>query len=239
MEPNNPTQETTPEQYPQQPVTEQPIKQKGVLLPVIGGVFLIVVVGAGAYYLGITKSSTQPVTKDATPTSSLQPSPTISTISPTATQPSTDQTANWKMYTSSSEFTFKYPSDWTITPDTYKYNYISLRSPDYSVNTEGIETLDKGVELMIYTETTTETSIDKKFEQDKFAGQIANSKTYTTVDGQRAIQYDYSYESTQATDTIFIKNGMHYLIKLRYADSNTKSKYWSTYLGILGSFKGL
>lgn len=152
--------------------------------------------------------------------------------------------SNWRTYTTSSEFTFKYPSDWTITPDTYKYDYVSLRSPDYSVNTDGIETLDKGVELMIYTETTPEASIDKKFEQDRFAGQIANSKTYTTVYGQRAIQYDYSYENTQATDTIFIKRlndsvGMHYLIKLRYADSNAKSKYWSTYLSILESFKGL
>lgn len=238
MEPNNQTQELIPNPY-----SQQPAKQKGFFLPVIGIVLLLIIVITGSYYLGTQKNQSRP--KSVQETMNYIPTPSSTPTSyPSPTPIPSVETDNWKVYTNSSEFAFKYPSDWAITPNTYKYDYVSLRSPDYSVNTEGIETLDKGVELMIYTETTTEKSIDKKFEQDRFAGQIANSKTYTTVDGQKAIQYDYSYENTQATDTIFIQNltdsvGMHYLIKLRYADSNAKSKYWSTYLSILKSFEGL
>lgn len=73
MEPNNPTQETTPEQYPQQQVTEQPIKQQGFLLPIVGVLLLLVIVGAGAYYLGTTKPSNKPTVENATPTPSIQP----------------------------------------------------------------------------------------------------------------------------------------------------------------------
>jgi hypothetical protein len=240
MEPIPPAQETV-NQPVQQPVVPQ--SSRPPFLPILAVTLLLAVVGTGAYYLGKNSSNTSFKVEDAPviaqPSPTVMPSKVVDEVSITQPSPTIDETANWKMYTNSSEFTFKYPSDWSIASIPTNFGYISLRSPDYVLNTEGIETLETGVELMVFTDTTTETSIDNKFEKDQFAGQIANSKTTTSVDGQRAIQYDYSYENTQATDTIFIKNGLSYLIKLKYPDSNTKNKYLSTYQGILESFKGL
>lgn len=56
MESNNPTQEINFSKSFQQPISEQLVKQKGLLpIPIIGMILLLVIVGVGAYYLGTTK----------------------------------------------------------------------------------------------------------------------------------------------------------------------------------------
>lgn len=99
METNSPTQESTLNQFSQQPIPEQPMKQKGFLLPIIGVVLLLVIIGAGAYYLGISKSSDNPTTENVTSTLSTQP-----------TSAPNDETEKWNTYKNpEGYFTVKYP----------------------------------------------------------------------------------------------------------------------------------
>src|SRR3990167_6074629 len=87
------------------------------------------------------------------------------------------------------------------------------------------------------TQKTTQNSIDDIFNSDPLAPDIAFNKTFTTVDGQRAIQYDYSYEGHVATMTIFTKNGIYYTVKFRYVDKNGKQALWNDYVKLLTSFR--
>lgn len=101
METNNPNQEPIVNQYSQQLPSEQPVKQKGFLLPIIGIILFVFVVGAGAYYLGISKSSNL---------ASINNTNTTPGISPTSVA---NENANWKTFNSEQGgFTVKYPSDW-------------------------------------------------------------------------------------------------------------------------------
>lgn len=98
MESGNITQETIPNQQFPQPISEQPKKQRGFLLP-ITGVILLVLVIAGAYYLGINKSSTTTSNNQTTPTAT----------------PITSGTASWKTYLNEKySYIVKYPNDWLI-----------------------------------------------------------------------------------------------------------------------------
>lgn len=111
----------------QSPPSVNPItNQKGNFLLIIGVVVLVLVIGAGAYYLRTRKPAT------------IVPSPTSVITSPTPqvtpTSSPTDETANWKTYTSEdASFSFKYPSDWiyeakksTLEIQGKKYNATSI-----------------------------------------------------------------------------------------------------------------
>jgi hypothetical protein len=54
-------------------------------------------------------------------TATIQPAQSVSPTVAFVVSPTPDQTATWKTYTGSSEYSFKYPSDWTLktsaTPD--------------------------------------------------------------------------------------------------------------------------
>lgn len=242
MEVENAGEQLQPAQSPEQnpPVVNPPSHKPGNLLIPTGVVIAILVVGFGAYYLGTQRnqSITQPQQIISKPTTT----PSVAQASPTSS-PTSD--SNLKSYTHpTANYSFSYPSNWKLEfqqPVAGLENDLQLdltiKSPDYALTTEGIEYLEKGVEVVIYRSKTNETSIDNKFETDRFAGQIASSKTSTTVNGQKAIQYDYSYESTQATDIIFIKNGVYYLVKLKYADMQAKNQNSPLYSNLLKSFK--
>lgn len=126
MEPNNPTSKLSPDQYSQQPISEQPGRQKGFLLPIIGVILLIVIVSSGAYYLGRIKSTTSPKIEKVTPT--LQPSSTVSPISPTI-----DPTTNWKVYKNTIyKFELRYPSNWSLKEKTTEVSpdFVVFQSPN-------------------------------------------------------------------------------------------------------------
>jgi hypothetical protein len=113
MEPNiaqNPTQLSQPVQ---QPIESNPLPVKKSLPKwplLIVGIVLILIIGAGAYFIG-QKSMTKTVEK-----------PKAVVQKPTAT-PTPDPTANWKTY-QGQYFSFKYPQDWSL--DSSNKNSIKL-----------------------------------------------------------------------------------------------------------------
>lgn len=104
--------------------TPSGIGQKGNTLIIIGLVFLMVIIGAGAYFLGAktnqvqTPNNTQPLpTSDVT-----QAQPTngaIQTPQPTTTTSPQNENVNWKTYQDAKKgFSFKYPSNAQVSTGT-------------------------------------------------------------------------------------------------------------------------
>ncbi len=106
-----------PTQIPVNPDAPIPsLNQSGYLLPIIGVILLILVVGAGAYYLGTTQNNKpeQPqtiITSKNTPQSSQninQP------LSPT-TNIEQNTTTNWQTYTNTKlGYSFSYPPNYEV-----------------------------------------------------------------------------------------------------------------------------
>lgn len=200
----------------QSPITKR--ASKFSIKAIIGTlIFLLLAGGAAAGYV-----YREPILKLV---SNPTPTPTV-VISPT---PTLNPTEDWKTYTGKG-YSFKYPT-------TFQDTGSLLKSPDHKVNTDGIETLISGIELNVFPRPTKETSIEKMYDADRFGGQIESTKTSTTVAEKDAIRYDYSYENTQATVTIFINNGVYYWVKLRWADEQAKLKYLPIYYQILSTFE--
>ncbi|KKR51219.1 MAG: hypothetical protein UT84_C0002G0080 [Candidatus Curtissbacteria bacterium GW2011_GWA1_40_16] len=158
---------------------------------------------------------------------------------------STDETvytdegsANWKTYTRQGKYSFNYPQDWLLNnlPDTTHENQqdFDLESSDYK---EGNYGLDQGALLVLYRSKAAKDTIEEMYEYDRFAGQDESTKTAMSVAGEKAIRYDYGYESTQATNTIFLHNGTYYWVSLRWANRQMKEKYLPVYDQILSTFK--
>ena len=211
----------------------------------IGLIILVcfAIFGIGGYYLGTKKTSQNNKVPVSSPTSSA----TTETLSPTnsvvpTTQPSVI-TNGWIKFTHPAVgYSFDYPGNWKggiqEIPEAIKQDYqdFNIESPDHKIS-EGYSVLEQGAEIFVRAEKTTKNSIDDIFNSDPLAPDIASNKTFTTVDGQRAIQYDYSYEGHVATMTIFTKNGIYYTVKFRYVDKNGKQALWNDYVKLLASFK--
>lgn len=224
------------QQIGQNPVSQPvqiPEKPKVKYL-LIGLVILVcfVIFGIGGYYLGTQKKSPSSLTTET-------PYPT--NLPPPTTQPSVI-TNGWIKFTHPAiGYSFDYPTNWKGSmqeiPEGIKQDYqdFNIESPDHKIS-EGYPVLEQGAELFIRAEKTTKNSIDDIFNSDPLASDIASNKTFTTVDGQRAIQYDYSYEGHVATMTIFTKNGIYYTVKFRYVDKNGKQALWNDYVRLLTSF---
>ncbi len=205
---------------------------------VILGCFVIF--GIGGYYLGTQKTSQNSKLPVPSPTSTEAVSPT-NILAPT-TQPSVI-TNGWIKFTHPAVgYSFDYPGNWKggiqEIPEAIKQDYqdFNIESSDHRIS-EGYPVLEQGAEIFVRAEKTTRNSIDDIFDSDPLAQDIASNKTFTTVDGQRAIQYDYSYEGHVATMTIFTKNGIYYTVKFRYVDKNGKEALWNDYVKLLTSFR--
>lgn len=241
--------QNTSQQNGQSPTNQLPVnpsleKQKVNYL-LIGSVILICLVtfGSGGYYLGTKKNQQNNNAPIALPTSSA----TTEVLSPTnpatpTTQPSV-AAYDWIKFTHPvAGYSFEYPRNWKggiqAIPEGIKTDYqdFIITSPDYKTS-EGFPFLEQGAELFVRVEKTTKDSIEDIFSSDPLASQIATGKTSTIVDGQRAIQYDYSYEGHVATMTQFVKNGIHYTVKFRYPDKDSKQALWNDYLKLLASFR--
>ncbi|GEM_PF-4592968 len=158
MEQDNSAQETIVNQNTQQNIPEYPVKQKGFLLPVVGIILFLVIVGAGAYYLGITKPSIPSMLEKTALTP--QSSPTTNAASPIASpSQSIDQTASWKTYDNQNQkgvaFSIKYPSDKKVdinATDPYigfcnlgtSLVSIDLYNPDQQIPSRGLGTDFRG-----------------------------------------------------------------------------------------------
>ena len=139
-------------------------------------------------------------------------------------------------------YLLSYPPNWKgglqEIPQGSKQDYqdFNIQSPDYKFSTEGYPTLEQGSEVFVRAEKTDKSSIDDIYNGD-LSAEIGKNKIYTTVDNQQAIQFDFSYEGVEATMTIFLKNGIHYTIKLIYVGEIGKQAMWNNYLKLLNSFK--
>lgn len=103
--------------FNQNPFSSNPItNQRGNLLLIIGVVILVI--GASAYYLGVNKD------KSFTNVNNQQPqiSPTIQSFPTDLPTISTNDTINWKTFTTSginTGLTLKYPSNWVTSENTF------------------------------------------------------------------------------------------------------------------------
>lgn len=114
MEADNLTQEVKPEQIIQNPSTEQAVKQKGYLLPILIAVIVLVTVGAGGYL--IYKSQIKQ------PTPSQQTSQSI---------PSSIKTKNQYANTTLG-FTLNLPDGWTVCDSTAGHGFVGVTPPPES-----------------------------------------------------------------------------------------------------------
>ncbi len=129
----NAQQQVNQEDNPNQnPSVINPISnQRGNFLLIVGVVVLVLVIGAGAYYLGVNKDSSSTNIKNQ----QIQVSPTTQS-SPTGLPTGfTDETANWKTYTNKKYgIEFEYPKELYIWSDHYNNpnneNSLSLNQDD-------------------------------------------------------------------------------------------------------------
>lgn len=120
METDNTNQPVNPIENPIQPNSIN--NQKSFLPFILGTLVLLVVVGAGSYYLGTQKNSLTNQTVNTNPDAQTLPSPTQATIN-TSPSPSSDtwktESVQIKKETEVSgneniKLSFQFPSDWTL-----------------------------------------------------------------------------------------------------------------------------
>jgi hypothetical protein len=224
----------------QSAVSSSPVPGKSVMrkiLLIIGILLGFVLFGFLGYYIGVNKQGLEMV--------SDFPIPTTSSLSPTTTSlPTVAELADgWNKFTHPTVgYTFEYPPGWSgglveiENPPEKVYEYFNVKSPDYKLHRE-YPSLKEGAEFSVTVKTTNEQTVDEIFDSDTLISHIAFNKSYVTVDSQQAIQYDFSYETDNATKTIFIKDDLHYSIGFRYVDKQGKQAGWDDYQRLLLSFK--
>lgn len=111
MEPTSPPSPLVPEPAPAAPsplVPTPPVKHSK--LPILIGVFVILLVGSIVAYLSIQFFNLSPAQK--------QPNQTVLPSIPSAPEVSVEETkptANWETYTSPNKYSVSYPEGWTVT----------------------------------------------------------------------------------------------------------------------------
>jgi hypothetical protein len=135
------------------------------------------------------------------------------------------------------DFTFEYPSNWKIQDNYSNYQNIYVYSPDYKQSTDGIIILEDGAAISFVVKDTDYTDLETYFSSDPLLSKIAQNKIDTTVDSQKSIQYDFSYEATTATDTVFINDGKLYILRMSYYDNTGKLNHWNEYKKFVDSFQ--
>ncbi len=145
MEPSNPSLENQPNQSQSiptyQPSTpEQPIKQRGFLLPIVGILVILLVLAGGSYYFMKVKAPITAPIQTQTTLPTTQPLPTV-----------VDETVNWNTYTNLKHgYVIKYPSEMPI--NTFPMTETQLQNTN-SIAFSGMRTKvgveDSGVSLYI------------------------------------------------------------------------------------------
>lgn len=127
------------------------------------------------------------------------------------------------------------PTDWKLVLESGKPKdcFIKyLTSPDYRMS-EGYPLLEKGSEITIKLCKTEGTSVKESFSKNPLKTAVAKNVNEISLGTIPAIQYDYSYEGTVATDTILIHDGYEYSVRVRYPSETDKQTYWDIYSVIL------
>lgn len=214
---------------------------------------ILFLIGIGAYfyarnsYLSSLKSTQQACTEDARicpdgssvgrtgPNCDFAPCPT--SVTPSA-MPTTQQVPakGYALYTNSiAHYKVEYPNNWSGGTSKTNRNDFSINSPDYKMNS-GYPYLETGASLAIYATSSRATDLKQYINNDPLLKQIAKNVIETTLAGLPAIQFDFSYEGTNATMTIAIDGNITYNVRFNYADSQTKAKYLPLYQHMLDTF---
>ena len=249
MEINN----KSPNESQQSPVVNQTIRpQNNKLLksiPYVITAVVLMVVGAFGFWLyqGAVLKQNESKVKEASEKLTILPSAEIPTSPPTSEPTQSEKSTAQDGFITYEHprlgYTLKYPENWNGRTEkipegiNQKYEDFIAESPDYKLSTEGYPILEKGAMMFIRAEETTDTDIDAYFDSTPLAREIAKNKKYFTLNSNKGIQYDYSYEGWNATDTVTISNGVVYLIKLRYVDDSEKQLFWKNYIDLLNSLK--
>lgn len=145
------------------------------------------------------------------------------------------------------QYSLMFPSNWheeqfesPAGPVIQQYFDLILQSPDYKlINPDsGSQHILTGSTIFVRGTSTSAKSVDETFNNNRTSRLIARNVTRTSVDGQPAIRYNYiADENDLVVNTVFIKNGTWYLIKMQSADSDYETKNMPEYQEILNSFK--
>jgi len=117
------------------------------------------------------------------------------------------------------------------------YKGVALETSDYQMNEDGYPYLLSGATLFVSANITELTDVLDYLHQEPLYEMIAQDSHTVLVSSHEAIQYWWGYEGTLATQTVFIRDGVLYRIRFRYADEESKTRYWDDYLTILDSFQ--
>lgn len=230
METNSPTQESTHNQYSQPPTLEQPKKQRGFLLPMIGIVVLVIIVGAGTYYIGIQKdnkitSNEQKLNTQSPPSSSPVPSSISSEL---------------KTY-QGQYFSFQYPKDWPITKQ--DSSSVTLQKEE-QLPAQGAYPAQTLVSILkIYSEdVSSDLSLQKWLEKSYFLGGDENLRKLTIQSAKKITTAGVDALAVQVPGsggyidqgTVFIYKGRGYHISIIGAEIPGSSEAYQT---ITNSFK--
>jgi len=111
----------------------------------------------------------------------------------------------------------------------------TLYSPDYRMSQDA-PILLMGASMTLDGQCSLYDTVEASFQDDELGQEIAENVENVFVLETPAIQYDYSYESWNATVTRFILDSIEYKIILRYANDNFKDQYWRIYQNFIDSF---
>ena len=139
-------------------------------------------------------------------------------------------------------YSLSYPANWkgglVTNPagTTPVYQDFNIKSPDYRVATQ-YPVLETGGEMAVTATKSNVATVADAYKSNQIAARIDRNKSMTKVDGQEAIQVDYSFEQVNATKTLFIKDGVLYEVSVRYVDEKGKQALSGEYAKLLASFK--
>lgn len=144
-------------------------------------------------------------------------------------------------------FTFAYPSSWALTtdqqlkdtsevPEVYSFNLLSPGTV-IDVNGVGFSYVKTGARINISTSKAYYTDPGDVFKGSLYS-RYATDKKEMTIDGEKAVQYVFGYESDNAVHTDVVKEGKLYSITFSCEETDEKiSNQYGVYVDLLKSFE--
>ncbi|MEN9407916.1 MAG: PsbP-like protein [Candidatus Parcubacteria bacterium] len=119
------------------------------------------------------------------------------------------------------------------------YRDVIFLSPDYlEDNSDNADlNIEEGASIFIRGTDTVYKTIEERFANNVVAKRVATNVTRLNIHGIPAIQYEYELTGENVTNLTMIKDGIWYLIKFQYADSEAEVKYENVFKSVINSFK--
>lgn len=118
------------------------------------------------------------------------------------------------------------------------YKDIIFLSPDYQEDTSrnADVIVEAGASIFIRGTDTIYKTIEERFANNVVAKRVATNVTRYSLNGIPAIQYQYEITGENVTNVTLIKDGIWYLIKFQYADSQAQVEYEEVFKQVINSF---